>query len=50
MVQKRLKVDATDDSYQKARQSVAQAEEESRSQGAIVIKGVERERGRCRTL
>lgn len=42
-------MDATDDSYDKARQSVAQAEEETRSQGAIVIKGVgrERDRGRC---
>ncbi|CAG10343.1 unnamed protein product [Tetraodon nigroviridis] len=49
VVQKRLKVDATDDSYQKARQSVAQAEEESRSQGAIVIKGVERERAKKAT-
>lgn len=29
---------ATDDSYQKARQSLAQAEEETRSRGAIVIK------------
>lgn len=29
---------ATDDSYQKARQSMAQAEEETRSRGAIVIK------------
>lgn len=50
MIQKKLKVDATDDSYDKARQSMAQAEEETRSQGAIVIKGVgrERDRGRCR--
>lgn len=29
---------ATDDSYQKARQSLAQAEEETRSRSAIVIK------------
>lgn len=29
---------ATDDSYQKARQSMAQAEEETRSRSAIVIK------------
>lgn len=29
---------ATDESYQKARQSMAQAEEETRSRGAIVIK------------
>lgn len=51
VIQKKLKVDATDDSYDKARQSLAQAEEETRSQGAIVIKGVgcQRDRGRCRT-
>lgn len=51
VIQKKLKVDATDDSYDKARQSLAQAEEETRSQGAIVIKGVGRahHRGRCTT-
>lgn len=48
VMQKRLKVDATDDSYHKARQSMAQAEEETRSQRAIVIKGVGRDRGRCK--
>lgn len=50
VIQKKMKVDATDDSYEKARQSLAQAEEETRSQGAIVIKGVghQRDRGRCR--
>lgn len=51
VIQKKLKVDATDESYARARQSMAQAEEETRSQGAIVIKGVgrERDRGRCTT-
>lgn len=38
VVQRKLTVNATDESYQKARQSVAQAEEETRSRGAIVIK------------
>ncbi|XP_042370648.1 RNA polymerase II elongation factor ELL-like [Plectropomus leopardus] len=33
-----MTVNATDDSYDKARQSMAQAEEETRSRGAIVIK------------
>lgn len=49
VIRKKLKVDATDDSYAKARQSMAQAEEETRSQRAIVIKGVgrHRDRGRC---
>ncbi|XP_067086887.1 RNA polymerase II elongation factor ELL, partial [Osmerus mordax] len=37
-IQDKLTVCATDDSYQKARQSMAQAEEETRSRGAIVIK------------
>lgn len=50
VIQKKLKVDATDESYEKARQSLAQAEEESRSQGAIVIKGVERQRHRGRRV
>ena len=36
---------ATDDSYQKARQSLAQAEEETRSRGALVIKAGGRYRG-----
>uniref|UniRef100_H2URZ9 RNA polymerase II elongation factor ELL N-terminal domain-containing protein n=1 Tax=Takifugu rubripes TaxID=31033 RepID=H2URZ9_TAKRU len=50
VIRKKLKVDATDDSYAKARQSMAQAEEETRSQRAIVIKGVgrDRDRGRCK--
>lgn len=38
MIQKKMTVNATDDSYDKARQSMAQAEEETRSRGAIVIK------------
>lgn len=33
-----MTVKATDESYDKARQSMAQAEEETRSRGAIVIK------------
>ena len=37
-VQQRLTVQATDASYQKACQSMAQAEEETRKRGAIVIK------------
>nr|XP_005898382.1 PREDICTED: RNA polymerase II elongation factor ELL [Bos mutus] len=37
-IQDKITVCATDDSYQKARQSLAQAEEETRSRGAIVIK------------
>nr|KAF6330275.1 hypothetical protein mMyoMyo1_012269 [Myotis myotis] len=37
-IQDKITVCATDDSYQKARQSMAQAEEETRSRGAIVIK------------
>lgn len=47
VIRKKLKVDATDDSYAKARQSMAQAEEETRSQRAIVIKDVGRDHGRC---
>lgn len=47
VIRKKLKVDATDDSYAKARLSMAQAEEETRSQRTIVIKGVGRDRGRC---
>ncbi|XP_056915497.1 RNA polymerase II elongation factor ELL-like [Takifugu flavidus] len=46
VIRKKLKVDATDESYAKARQSMAQAEEETRSQRAIVIKGVGRDRDR----
>ncbi|KAM9330570.1 RNA polymerase II elongation factor ELL [Gastrophryne carolinensis] len=37
-IQDKITVCATDDSYQKARQSMAQAEEENKSRGAIVIK------------
>ncbi|KAJ8363148.1 hypothetical protein SKAU_G00119790 [Synaphobranchus kaupii] len=37
-IQDKITVCATNDSYQKARQSMAQAEEETRSRGAIVIK------------
>ncbi|XP_062868719.1 RNA polymerase II elongation factor ELL [Trichomycterus rosablanca] len=37
-IQNKITVCATDDSYQKARQSMAQAEEETRSRAAIVIK------------
>ncbi|XP_049733423.1 RNA polymerase II elongation factor ELL isoform X1 [Elephas maximus indicus] len=37
-IQDKITVCATDDSYQKARQSLAQAEEETRSRSAIVIK------------
>ncbi|XP_051549042.1 RNA polymerase II elongation factor ELL-like isoform X2 [Myxocyprinus asiaticus] len=37
-IQDKITVCATDDSYQKAKQSMAHAEEESRSRGAIVIK------------
>ncbi|XP_076978218.1 RNA polymerase II elongation factor ELL [Tamandua tetradactyla] len=37
-IQDKITVCATDDSYQKARESLAQAEEETRSRGAIVIK------------
>ncbi|XP_040054630.2 RNA polymerase II elongation factor ELL [Gasterosteus aculeatus] len=38
VIQKKMTVNATDESYDKARQSMAQAEEETRSRGAIVIK------------
>uniref|UniRef100_A0A3Q2Y5H5 RNA polymerase II elongation factor ELL-like n=1 Tax=Hippocampus comes TaxID=109280 RepID=A0A3Q2Y5H5_HIPCM len=38
VIQKKMTVKATDDSYDKALQSMAQAEEENRSRGAIVIK------------
>ncbi|XP_069073999.1 RNA polymerase II elongation factor ELL isoform X2 [Pleurodeles waltl] len=37
-IQDKITICATDDSYQKARQSMAQAEEETRSRSAIVIK------------
>ncbi|XP_077417211.1 RNA polymerase II elongation factor ELL-like [Vanacampus margaritifer] len=38
VIQKKMTVRATDDSYDKALQSMAQAEEDNRSRGAIVIK------------
>uniref|UniRef100_A0AAY4AT53 OCEL domain-containing protein n=2 Tax=Denticeps clupeoides TaxID=299321 RepID=A0AAY4AT53_9TELE len=38
MILGKITVNATDDSYQKARQSMAQAEEETRRRGTIVIK------------
>lgn len=38
VIQKKMTVNATEDSYDKAKQSMAQAEEESRSKSAIVIK------------
>uniref|UniRef100_A0A3P9JQS1 Elongation factor RNA polymerase II n=1 Tax=Oryzias latipes TaxID=8090 RepID=A0A3P9JQS1_ORYLA len=37
-IQEKIIVRATDDSYQKARENMAQVEEETRSRGAIVIK------------
>lgn len=37
-IQDKITVCATDDSYQKARESMAQVEEETRSRSAIVIK------------
>lgn len=37
-IQDKITVCATDDSYQKAKESMAQVEEETRSRGAIVIK------------
>lgn len=56
MIQKKMTVNATDDSYDKARQSMAQAEEETRSRGAIVIKhggryqGTKKESERARVI
>ncbi|KAK7904780.1 hypothetical protein WMY93_017387 [Mugilogobius chulae] len=38
VIQKKMTVNATEDSYDKAKASMAQAEEETRSRGAIVIK------------
>lgn len=48
MIQKKMTINATDDSYDKARQSMAQAEEETRSRGTIVIKNGGRYQGRDR--
>ncbi|KAG8013257.1 RNA polymerase II elongation factor ELL [Nibea albiflora] len=50
VIQKKMTVNATDDSYDKARQSMAQAEEETRSQGAIVIKHGGRYQGKKVTV
>lgn len=50
MIQKKMTVNATDDSYDKARQSMAQAEEETRSRGAIVIKHGGRYQGKKVTV
>lgn len=46
VIQKKMTVNATDDSYDKARRSLAQAEEETRSRGAIVIKNGARYQGK----
>ncbi|XP_063075935.1 RNA polymerase II elongation factor ELL-like [Engraulis encrasicolus] len=43
VIQDKITVNATDDSYQKARQNMAQVEKETRQRGAIVIK----QGGRC---
>ncbi|KAM6973037.1 RNA polymerase II elongation factor ELL [Aplochiton taeniatus] len=50
VIQDKLTVNATDDSYNKARQSLAQAEEETRSRGAIVIKPGGRYQGKKVTV
>ncbi|XP_026196166.1 RNA polymerase II elongation factor ELL-like [Anabas testudineus] len=50
VIQKKMTVNATDDSYDKARQSMAQAEEETRSRGAIVIKHGGRYQGKKVTV
>ncbi|CAG5866616.1 unnamed protein product [Menidia menidia] len=50
VIQKKMTVNATDDSYDKARQSMAQAEEETRSRGAIVIKNGGRFQGKKVTV
>ncbi|XP_073338807.1 RNA polymerase II elongation factor ELL-like [Pagrus major] len=50
VIQKKMTVKATDDSYDKARQSMAQAEEETRSRGAIVIKHGGRYQGKKVTV
>lgn len=52
-IQDKITVCAKDDSYQKAKESMAQVEEETRSRGAIVIKPGGRylgERARCTRL
>ncbi|XP_068195383.1 RNA polymerase II elongation factor ELL-like isoform X2 [Antennarius striatus] len=50
VIQKKMTINATDDSYDKARQSMAQAEEETRSRAAIVIKHEGRFRGKKVTV
>ncbi|KAF7201507.1 RNA polymerase II elongation factor ELL [Nothobranchius furzeri] len=50
VIQKKITVNATDDSYDKARQNLAQAEEETRSRGAIVIKNGARYQGKKVTV
>lgn len=50
VIQKKMTVNATEDSYDKAKQSMAQAEEETRSRAAIVIKHGGRFQGRKVTV
>ncbi|XP_068607808.1 RNA polymerase II elongation factor ELL-like [Brachionichthys hirsutus] len=50
VIQRKMAVNATDDSYDKARQSMAQAEEETRSHAAIVIKHEGRYQGKKVTV
>uniref|UniRef100_A0A8C7XBY8 Elongation factor for RNA polymerase II n=1 Tax=Oryzias sinensis TaxID=183150 RepID=A0A8C7XBY8_9TELE len=50
VIQKKMTINATDDSYDKARQSMAQAEEETRSRGTIVIKNGGRYQGKKVTV
>ncbi|KAM4542914.1 RNA polymerase II elongation factor ELL-like [Odontesthes bonariensis] len=50
VIQKKMTVNATDDSYDKARQSMAQAEKETRKKGAIVIKNGGRFQGKKVTV
>ncbi|KAF3701044.1 RNA polymerase II elongation factor ELL Eleven-nineteen lysine-rich leukemia protein [Channa argus] len=50
VIQQKMTVNATDDSYDKARQSMAQAEEETRSRGTIVIKHGGRYQGKKVTV
>ncbi|XP_029901157.1 RNA polymerase II elongation factor ELL-like [Myripristis murdjan] len=50
VIQTKMTVNATDDSYHKAFKSIAQAEEETRSRGAIVIKHRGRSQGKKITV
>ncbi|RVE57369.1 hypothetical protein OJAV_G00215590 [Oryzias javanicus] len=50
VIQKKMTINATDDSYDKARQSMAQAEEETRSRSTIVIKNGGRYQGKKVTV